>query len=386
MRLLPNPTVVIEASALPSIVREKERFQIRLGNGAELETLVRSFNLGTGGGSLIPARQPVDVIDKGLPIRKVNFVILNFPEVHGNQIRWIDEGQVPATVPHIKMDLPDWSLEITGVSSISDVAKTLKQDRGYGITYTGVITHRDGGEFSVNTVENLLEALRLFLSFSRGTFCSLALVEGLDQDGEQSWVRWGAHHVEPWNTVNSWFRVFHGDDTLSELFPEFWNIFEFCKEWKDSILRAVDWYSQSNVSPAYIGIILTVAALERMSFQILERPRERGEFTGNFVKKALSKLQIPFDLPSDFEELRKVRRWDHGPHAVVATRNHLVHPKQNLESVSHQAIHQAWNLGQWYIEMMLLRKLKYQRSYQNRLAVWDKRDQAILSVPWAKKP
>ena len=175
LRLLPSPTVVMEADALPNIVHSKERFRVRLGNAAELEAMVGSFNLGTGQGYLIPARQPVDVIDKGLPIRKVNFGILNFPEFYGNQSVWVSDGRADTTIPHAKLDTPDWCVEITGLSNISDVAKTLNQDKGYALTYTGVVTHRDDTGFSVNTVERLLTALRLFLSFVRGASCSLVL-------------------------------------------------------------------------------------------------------------------------------------------------------------------------------------------------------------------
>ena len=386
LRLLPSPTIAIEANALPNIVHRKERFQIRLDNGAQLEAMVRSFNFMTSQGSLIPARQPVDVIDKSLPIRKVNFGILNFPEVYGNQSIWVEDDQSSRAIPHAKLDMSDWCVEITGVSNISDVAKTLRQDRGYGLTYTGIVTHRDGAEFSVNSVEKLLEALRLFLSFTRGTFCSLALVEGLDQNGQQSWVRWGAHHVEPCRSIKSWFRLLNGADILSELFPEFWDLFESNRSWRGTILRAVDWYSQSNISPPYIGIILTVATLERLSFQILERRRMKGEPTGDFIKEALDKLQIPFDTPINCEDLQKVKQWRHGPQAVVETRNDLIHPEPKLDTSPTYAVHQAWDLGQWYIEMMLLRKLKYQGSYLNRLAGWRESDQAILPVPWAEKP
>ncbi len=47
-RLLPFPTVVIEAAGLPSIVLAKERFAITLDSGAELEALVRSNKTGRG--------------------------------------------------------------------------------------------------------------------------------------------------------------------------------------------------------------------------------------------------------------------------------------------------------------------------------------------------
>ena len=384
LRLLPSPTVVIEADALPNVVLSKERFRVRLGNAAELEAMVRSFNPGTGQGSLIPALQPVDVVDKGLPIRKVNFGVLNFPEVYGNQTIEVSDGGEPTTVPHAKLDVSDWCVEITGLSNIRDVAKTLKQDKGYALTYTGVVTHRDGTEFSVKTVERLLTALRLFLSFARGACCSLALVEGIDQNGQQSWLRWGAHHAEPGIRINSWFRQLNGADTLAELFPKFWSLFESDQGWRDGISRAVDWYLQSNISPPYIGIILTVAALERLSAQVLARPR-KGKL-GEFIKNALDELQVPLDLPKGYQALRKIENWEHGPHAVVEIRNDLIHPKRKYDPVSDYAIHEAWNVGQWYIEMLLLGKLKYRGFHSNRLAGWREHDQRILPVPWTKEP
>ena len=51
--------------------------------------------------------------------------------------------------------------------------------------------------------------------------------------------------------------------------------------------------------------------------------------------------------------------------------------------MSDYAIDEAWNLGQWYIEMMLLSMLGYQGNYVNRLAPWRDDEQAIPPVPWA---
>ena len=128
-RLLPFPTVVIEADELPSLVLRKERFEIALANGARLEAMARSLNLGTGRGSLIPARQPVNVIDKGVPLRLLHFSILNFPEFYGNQMKSsIDEGTFTA-IPHTKIEASAWCVEVTGVQNISDVVKTLKRGK-----------------------------------------------------------------------------------------------------------------------------------------------------------------------------------------------------------------------------------------------------------------
>ena len=172
--------------------------------------------------------------------------------------------------------------------------------------------------------------------------------------------------------LSSWFRESNGADTLSDLFPKFWILLQADEEQRTSILRSVDWYLQSNVNPPHVGIILTVAALERLSFQVLgrERDRERHEPNGEFIAKALEESQIPLDMPSGYRALTQLASWKHGPHALVVIRNDLTHPNQKYGPLSDFVIHEAWNLGQWYIEMILLHMLTFRGKYMNRLADW----------------
>ena len=386
LRLSLRPTVVIESDDLPNSVMQGKNFVISLRNNARVEVMVKSLRISTKiGGSLIPVHQPVDVVDKGLPISKVDFGIINFPELYGNQSHWISDGKTAKVIPGVKLNASNWCIELTGVSNISEIKKTLKQDGGFSLTYRGTITRSDGVGFSAKDVVALLEALRIFLSFARGSLCSLSLIEGLQEDGQQTWLRWGVHHVEPWGAKHSWFRQFNGADILSALFPRFWNLLGTGGKHTQVIPRAIDWYLQSNVSPPYVGIILTIAALELLSDKVLGRTKNKGERTGEFIQEALKKLKVPLSIPNSSVELRNVKVWAHGPHAVVAIRDGLVHPTQKLGAVSNYVHYEAWNLGQWYIEMILLRMLDYQGSYVNRLASWNEPEQHIQTVPWAKK-
>ena len=52
-------------------------------------------------------------------------------------------------LPFTKIETPDWCVEVTGVQNISDVVKTLKREKGYGVTYNGVITRSDRADFTV---------------------------------------------------------------------------------------------------------------------------------------------------------------------------------------------------------------------------------------------
>ena len=93
-------------------------------------------------------------------------------------------------------------------------------------------------------------------------------------------------------------------------------------------------------------------------------------------------MQIPSSLPKECVELSKAKTtWKHGPHALIDIRNDLVHSKLKLDNSSHYAIHESWNLGQWYTEMMMLSLLGYQEGYVNRLARWGSSGQVILPVP-----
>ncbi len=160
---------------------------------------------------------------------------------------------------------------------MDDVLKELDRDRGYGFTFDGVITHMDGATFAVEEVDSLLEALRMFLSFVRGNYCSLALVEGVDELGERTWVRWGGHHVESWKPEWAWNLRNPGSDIMAELFPKFVSLFESGVQPRETLTRAIDWYLQSNESAIHVGLILTEAALELLSYHVLCRSRRIHE-------------------------------------------------------------------------------------------------------------
>ena len=328
-RLFPDPAVVIEAEELPNAVMKKERFSVRMCDGATVEVICSSHRFITGKGSLIPARQPVDVLDKGRPLNGVQFSVLNFPAFYGSQDVWRDISSNSVRIPHVKLEAAGWCIEITASSNTRDTSRAKQLDREYTFTHNGIITRMDDTTFAPGDVNPILEALRLFLSFARGNYCSLALVEGQDEHGEQSWVRWGSHHVESWKAPESWILWQSGGDILSDLFPQFLSLFESGVQSRESVTRAIDWYLQSNESATHVGIILTAAALERLAYESLQRERiPRKERTGEYIENALKQLKLETAIPPACRELQQIKKWNSGPHAIVDIRNDLVHPKQ----------------------------------------------------------
>ncbi len=383
LQLYPSPRVEIELNTLSNLTRGGDRLEIELRNGARLEVLLGALYFNPEKVILIPVSQPVTVIDNDCPLQEVSFAVLDFPQFYGMQDKWIDDGEQCVRIPNARLETSEWWIEITGVPNIREAEKALKQSRGHGITYKGSITCSDGATFLAKDVEPLLEALRFFLSIARGASCSLALVRGKDEVGRDSWVRWGAHHSEPWLDYHSAFMRFNSD-ILSDLFPKFLSLLESQTARKGATLRAFDWYLQSNVSAPYIGAILTLAALEGFSYLVLNGQKNKGERTGEFIGRALSKLQISLDLPENCEGLRSIRKkWVTGPHALADVRNDLIHPRKDLGDVSNMAYLEAWELGQWYFELMLLSRLGYQGRYRNRLADMKGDEDPLVPVPWA---
>ena len=378
-QFLPHPRVIIESEQWPSGVPTNRPFKVSMRNGAQLDAMCLSWPFWSSKGSIIPACLPANVLDKKLPLKSVRFGILNFPMLYGSQDKWTEAETGSTLTPHVKLEASGWCVEITGVVGMDDVLKELGRDRGYGFTYDGVITRMDGATFSVEEVDSLLEALRMFLSFVRGNYCSLALVEGEDELGERTWVRWGAHHVESWKPEGAWILRNPGSDIMAELFPKFVSLFESGDQPRKTLTRAIDWYLQSNESATHVGLILTEVALERLAYHVLGRART--ESTGLFIETALTQLKLDTTIPQECKELRNLQRWTSGPNAIVDIRNDLAHPIPNIGNVSFHVLHEAWNLGQWYVEMILLKELCYHGSYWNRLSGLDGSSEAIQPVP-----
>lgn len=254
---------------------------------------------------------------------------------------------------------------------------------GSAITHAGSITRTDGNDFSLEELEVVLDALHLFLSFVRGSYCGLAFLSGQNSERKTVWKQWGTREVEPWHgPLSTW--VCQGEsEMLSAVFDGFWHRFTD-PVWSDTVSQVLRWYLRSNESsePA-VGIILTQAALERLS----HASEDQGTgSTGDRIAAALKGARIDPQIPSQCPELIALAQrhsWAHGPHAFVDMRNDLVHPKSKLGLVPAGAYAEIQCLGQWYIELMLLHLFGYSGRYLNRLEHKTRQGAPIRHVPWA---
>ena len=308
------------------------------------------------GMTLLPMREPILVHHSDDKLASVEFCVLNFPEFFGEEDKTVVANGSYSRVGAIRLQADPWVVDIEAVPNLSEVKQELDETGGFGITHSGTIRRTDSADFSAADVERLLFGLVLFLSFARGAYCGLTLVKGKNRDGQVAWELWGADRVTGWFNPPSWFDKHHGH-VLADVFPGFWC--QYRQQGQD-LRRIMTLYLDSNLGRSHGvgldgGLILTQAALKRLSHTV------GGKKPGRRIAKALVRngidekaLPIPPDSCPDLAHLATKHGWQHGPHALVEIRNTIVHPKQEFGKISARAYYEAWNLGQWYLELMLL--------------------------------
>lgn len=81
--------------------------------------------------------------------------------------------------------------------------------------------------------------------------------------------------------------------------------------------------------------------------------------------------------------------WEDAPTAFVRVRNVIVHPgeprKRSLLNASlTDARYDAWWIGLWYLELVILFLLDYTGQYSNRISEAQWKGDDLEIVPWAK--
>ena len=377
LRLSPSPRLVIECSdslnmgtmqldASPSPVTAT-LFNTKI----ECHVVRRTVSIGEASRvslTLVPKREPVTVHRSEERSLSVEFSVINLPEFFGGQDKAVQVGNEWRVLGTVLLRVEAWEIEVSAVANLHEIAATLKMEGGYAITHVGTVKRSDGGDFAAQDARPLLSALQLFLSFARGAFCGLTLVVGKDAKGEPAWEQWGTHRVTEWfNPPASWFDRINGY-ILADAFPGFWKLLQ---DEEHLVRTVVGLYLNANLGSHGVGhdcgLTLTQAALERFSCRELSS-------TGEQIKKGLKDVGLSEEALSIFPEgcpdlavLGGKHGWEHGPHAIVEMRNNLIHPKDKYGNVSSKAYYEAWNLGQWYLELALLKSIGYEGKLGNRV-------------------
>lgn len=380
MRLLPTPAVYIEVEShdlecmyIKSQLRGREpELKLRLSSGPEIEVFMRGCNV------LVPVQEPVSVLQTSNNLRSVGFHLINFP--------FLAQEENCAL-----LKAGPWQVEIKPRPELSEIKKVLQAESGYGLTHEGILQRTDGESFTTEKADKFLDVFYQFLSFVRGGNCGVTLITGSDVNGEKAWEKWGAYSSYPWLPLSSWLHRRHNNvDTLSSVFQGFWE--KLGQTTDDAIRIALSWYLRSNESyeHPYIGIILTQAALARLANQILQLSeyeslkKQKKKIEEKMIRAVLQLLKIECSIPESLQNLKEMSLQSDGPAILTQLRNDLVHPEMNRENVSPEAYFEAWHLGQWYVELFLLKFFGYAGKYNNRIGFLDGSIGHPKNVPWVQ--
>lgn len=327
---------------------------------------------------------------------KILFHIPNFHKYISSPIR--SASSMKQWMGRFILQLNDWNIIIDEQENTESLIHEVKNNIGYVITHVAEIRHSQNITFSLSQVETIIDSFWAFLSFSRGFRCGPILISG-SLENKEMFQKWQIPSLSSWKSVWSWFPLNESLDQ-QEMSSLFQKIFTKSQDplWASPILQTVHWYVEANNNAGGIegSIVLTQTALEMLSW--LYTVEDKNSATINrkeFKKKTASEklryllevLNIPTDIPTELCELNKLANdlKTDGPEIFVRLRNAIVHPKkikrELIDKTSNKTRREAWTIGLWYLELVLLKICEYQGRYVRRYFNGNDIFEAISDIP-----
>lgn len=404
LELLPKASIVFDAEFKD--VDPKHIFSETLSQ-SEIESFsfnqhqIEGFNI--GGHSDIPTwrtkwlakSEPVRLnLQANKETRKIIFHLFNFVDFSGADSFINTEGSSRKRINSVTLNWNLYKIKIESLFSTKESIEILKNEGGYRLTQVGSIEKSDDSSFSDEEQKDLLEGLRYFISFAKGSWCSPICPVGLNASDEKVWYSLNSPDKQ-WQSHSSWFDSQHASD-LEELFPLFMDIWKK-ENWKSTIKEILYWYLNANDPSRGVdaGLILSQAALERLSFEYVVNEKKllsskgfKDVWASDKFRLLFSSLDIPTAIPSTLPALinsAKSYNWIDTPHALTEIRNSLIHPDHKKHGqIGTDLFIEAWNLSLWYLEMAVLAICGYSGTYANRLTA-QRWVGTVENAPWNKE-
>jgi hypothetical protein len=371
---------------------DAKRVTIRFRNFDQADAIVIDTSFSSEGVSKIeflPSPQRL-AFREGHKLSTITFGVLNFSPFMGPEDFFFTEPSSTSSSYASRRRLGRavlignvWKFEIQELPDTDKRISRLTAQGGFDVTHAVRLTRVDNSEFDIVEAEQQIQRLYLFLSFARGAWTPTIISTGYDANGRKIYEDWGVRIGTPWESTQGWFDLHHSE-ALGELYPGFDRLTQTQGIGK-ATSNALYWYLRSNRggegSGIDSGIILSLAALERLASAFLPTDFQ-DEPLASRIRETLSRLDIPVAIPDALENLGVGKGfWRDGPEALTKIRNELVHPNKRITDSIGKFIPDAWQLGQWYIELIVLRLCDYSGNYSNRLkARWVGE---VERVPWA---
>jgi len=332
--------------------------------------------------------------DKTIPVDKIKFCIPNFRDFIGSTVKRITETSRHAYNNRIVLENDNYIIIIDKNFDYKKSVSILNEKGGFFTLYSGELKAKKG----ILTFENSKEiflCLNVFLSFLNGRRTSALFSHGIYEE-KVHWVDYTNYYVDSYKKLLSWTNS-HSVIGFNELWKE------FSTKWKnlndrDVLNTAVHWYMECNKSSGFIegSLIMAQTALELLyNWFVVENKKlligkdSENINASNKIRLLISQLHIDYNVPKKFTALQKFLKSEKlidAPEAVVQIRNAIVHSQEEkrikLSKIDDRAKYEALELCIWYIEISLLKILKFREKYSNRCSEKFVASAKIEKVPW----
>lgn len=312
------------------------------------------------------------------------FHVPNFISYPGTLIMAPTETGSRSWMGRVEAAFGGWHLTLDDLSA-SHSSKAAAPG-GFLITHVGQLNRENGESFSGSELEGVLRFLSYALSFARGLWSPPVLTVATGIDGSVAWEEWHAPTIDEWKNRMGWFSKDADASDLASYLACFWS------RWTDTALKssielAVSWYLEANrQGVAQPGIAIEQIGLELLSWLTAVRDRGLISVAGFERLQAHDQLRLLLGLaridttyPPTLRNLAALGAAESidPPEAFTRARNRIVHPPTRSGAPSTEVLIDAYQLGLWYLELVILHYLGYAGKYMNRLARFT-----THYVPW----
>lgn len=331
-------------------------------------------------------KPPVTFGDLDKNVEEVFFEIPNLRDFHGKAVK----HGTTAYKNRIIFNNKEYKITLDKYINFMEMNHELKEKGGYSLLYTGKLESTKKRAITYNESENILESFSYFLNFINGRRTSPVFRYGM-MDSKEQWKSISPYFVDSFKYVISWPAKFKIEG-LSETWRQFSELWKSESD-RNCIMTVLHWYVEANSNTAHIegSIVLIQNALELLfHWLIAEKKNYVNQSDADNISASvkigflLSNYNIKSTIPDELIDLKKFAKQNsitNGPDSFIRIRNCIVHPskkkRKTLLEIEHKAKFDALNLGIWYVEVIILKHLKFKGAIQNRFAVFSQIDSKI---------
>lgn len=318
---------------------------------------------------------PIDFGEKEINVNHIRFEIANLRSLYGIPVR----TEKSALKNRIILENSESRITIDKYVNYNVLEQELKESGGYQLLYTGKLELNKKKKISFEKVGLELNTLASFLQFVNGRRCSPIFIYGCTEN-EDTWKSISPFLNDQEKHVFSWVTD-QNNNGLSGVWKNFWELWQNESD-RECIITILHWYVEANAHSAFIegSLVLIQNALELLFHWLIAEKMNyvNSSDAENISASAktgflLSHYNIDPSIPSEFGALinyAKQFNITNGPESFTKIRNCIVHPslkkRKTLKNLEKNAKLEALHLGIWYVEIILLKQLKFNGECKNR--------------------